>query len=232
MSPVRGLQVDRALQERRTTSDHVAEALRSAILAGEFDDGEELNQVELARHFGVSRVPVREALRRLQSEGLVSAEAHRRAAVVGFSSERIQEIFEVRALLEGHMLERAAQAIGPKQIERLRLLCDRMDATRDQGRWLEMNHEFHRLLVEPSGSRTALALVDRLTGQVERYVRRSGVHARSEASDEHRTIVAASERGDVTEARRALESHIGQTLRGISEELATKAAGSEATRAS
>src|SRR4051794_10802535 len=67
-----------ALTERRTASDEVADTLREAIIAGTFEDGAELNQVELARHFGVSRVPVREALRRLEAEGLVSAEAHRR----------------------------------------------------------------------------------------------------------------------------------------------------------
>src|SRR4051794_22192488 len=64
------------LAERRTASDEVADTLRGAIINGQFDDGQELNQVELARHFGVSRVPVREALRRLQAEGLVTAEAH------------------------------------------------------------------------------------------------------------------------------------------------------------
>src|SRR3954453_6739250 len=88
-----------ALTERRTASDEVADTLRKAIIAGQFDDGEELNQVELAKHFGVSRVPVREALRRLEAEGLVSAEAHRRVVIPGLDRERISEIFEIRAVL-------------------------------------------------------------------------------------------------------------------------------------
>jgi DNA-binding GntR family transcriptional regulator len=69
------------LTDRRTTSDQIADTLREAILTGEFDDGEELNQVALAKHFNVSRVPIREALRQLQAEGLVTAKAHQRTVV-------------------------------------------------------------------------------------------------------------------------------------------------------
>ncbi len=217
---MRGVPVDAALQERRTTSDHVADALRSAILGGEFADGEELNQVELARHFGVSRVPVREALRQLQAEGLVSAEAHRRAVVVGFSQERIEEIFEIRALIEGHTLERSAPAIDKEALARLRDLCDAMDATTDQASWLELNHAFHRALLEPSGQRTAIGLVAQLSGQVGRYIRRAGVNSRlTDASSEHRLILDALEANDVPRARAALEAHINQTLQGIEAQL-------------
>jgi len=220
VAAVRQLEVNAALQERRTTSDHVADSLRAAILEGQFDDGEELNQVELARHFRVSRVPVREALRRLEAEGLISAEAHRRAVVVGFSRKRVHEIFELRALLEGYLLERAAPAMDAERIAELRALCDTMDATDDQGRWLELNHTFHQLLLALSDSVTAVALVDQLRGQVGRYVRRYGVLSRTqEASEEHRQIVDALERGDVTRARKALEEHIAQTLRGIAGQL-------------
>lgn len=213
MSPVRNLEIDPALRERRTASDYVADALRTAILDGEFADGEELNQVELATHFKVSRVPVREALRRLQAEGLVSAEAHRRAVVVGFNRKRIEEIFEIRSVLEDYLLERAAPRIDAKRIAALSALCDQMDRTRDHNRWLEENIEFHRLLNEPAGSITAVALVDQFSRQVQRYVRRAGRLERSqEAGAEHRQILVALEAGDVAEARRVLKAHIAATL--------------------
>jgi DNA-binding GntR family transcriptional regulator len=89
---------DRRLH-RRTTSDTVADELRAAILRGDFEDGMELNQVDLAREFGVSRVPIREALRQLKAEGLISSEPHMRAAVVGHTLERVIEILELRILL-------------------------------------------------------------------------------------------------------------------------------------
>lgn len=213
MSPVGNLEIDPALRERRTASDYVADALRTAILDGEFADGEELNQVELATHFKVSRVPVREALRRLQAEGLVSAEAHRRAVVVGFNRKRIEEIFEIRTVLEGYMLEKAAARIDAELLAQLTELCDQMDKTRDHSRWLEKNIDFHRLLIERAGSRTALALVEQFARQVQRYVRRDGRLERSqEAGAEHRRILEALARGDVAQARRVLQEHIAGTL--------------------
>ena len=213
MSAVDGLDLDPALRERRTASDYVADALRVAILEGKFADGEELNQVQLASHFKVSRVPDREALRRLQAEGLVSAEAHRRAAVVGSSRKRIEEIFEIRAVLEGHLLEKGAPAIDAVRVAALRKLCGEMERTRDHGRWLEKNLKFHRLLIEPAGSRTAIEVVEQLSRQVQRYVRQSGRLAHSdEAGRQHRAILAALESGDAHEAGRLLREHILGTL--------------------
>src|SRR5919199_3700294 len=91
------LQWDPALRERKTTTDHIAAALRTAIFDGQFADGEELNQVELAQYFNTSRVPVREALRQLQAEGLVRNVAHRKTVVEGLSLDDILELIEVRA---------------------------------------------------------------------------------------------------------------------------------------
>jgi DNA-binding GntR family transcriptional regulator len=194
-------------RERRTTSDYVVEALREAIITGRFEDGEELNQVELANHFKVSRVPVREALRRLQAEGLISAEAHRRAVVRGFTRDRISEIFEIRALLETYMLKRAAP--DREVVAELRRMCDEMAGAPSHAEWLEHNHAFHRALLEPSGAKTALTLVEQLSRRVERYVRRSGgVHRTREVGEEHRQIVEALELADIRKAGDLLRRHI------------------------
>src|SRR5437763_11394222 len=91
------LQWDPALRERKTTTDHIASALRTAIYDGQFQDGEELNQVELAQYFNVSRVPIREALRQLQAEGLVRNVAHHKTVVEGLSLDDILELIEMRA---------------------------------------------------------------------------------------------------------------------------------------
>jgi DNA-binding GntR family transcriptional regulator len=208
------------LNERRTASDEVAETLRQAIITGQFADGEELNQVELASHFNVSRVPIREALRRLQAEGLVTAEAHRRAVVVGFNHERIDEVYEIRALLEGFMLERGASKLDDKQLAALRRMCNEMDKIADHDEWLERNHEFHRALLSPAHAPTALALVEQLAMQVERYLRRSGgVHRPLEAGREHRRIVDALRRGDVEKAKDVLRRHILHTRDRVLEAL-------------
>jgi DNA-binding GntR family transcriptional regulator len=201
-----------SLGDRRTASDHVAEVLREAIVNGQFEDGEELNQVDLANHFRVSRVPVREALHRLQAEGLVHAEAHRRAIVIGFNRERIAEIFDIRALLETYVLERSAPNLREEDLRQLSQICDQMDAAGDHDRWLEGNRAFHRALLAPSGMKTALLLIERLSQQVERYLRRSGgVHRREEVDREHRAIIQLLERRDVAKARQVLRRHIQRT---------------------
>lgn len=209
-----------SLGERQTASDHVADALRQAIISGQFEDGEELNQVELAQHFNVSRVPVREALRRLQAEGLVSAEAHRRATVIGLNRERASEIFAIRALLECFMLERAAEHLSSADLKALNELCDVMEKSRTHAEWLEFNHRFHHQLLAPARSPVAMAIVERLSGQVERYLRRSGgVNRVEEAGREHRQILRALKRGDVERAKEMLSRHIFTTWTRVSESL-------------
>lgn len=203
---------DPALRTRRTTSDYVAEALRTAILNGSFADGEELNQVELAEFFNVSRVPIREALRRLQAEGLISAEAHRRAVVQGLTPERIEEIFAARALLESYLLEKAAVNLTAADMERLHAACKRMDKVKNHDGWLAANRDFHLALWEASTDVTVQHLVEQLTGQVERYLRRSGGFDRAgDANREHRAILDALEAGEVDEAVALLREHIAST---------------------
>lgn len=214
-----------SLADRQTASDHVADALRQAIIAGQFEDGEELNQVELAQHFNVSRVPIREALRRLQAEGLVSAEAHRRATVIGLNRERAAEIFQIRALLESFMLERAAERLTADDLAALNGLCDVMEKVGDHAQWLELNHRFHHDLLSPGGSPVAMALVERLSGQVERYLRRSGgVRRAEEAGREHRQILRALKRHDVERAKEVLSRHIMSTWQRVSDSLPPAAA--------
>src|SRR5262245_35118369 len=100
-----------SLKDRHSVADHITNSLREAIRAGTLADGTELNQVALSAHFGVSRVPVREALRALEAEGWITAPTHYRAFVQGLSPERIEEIFEVRTLLETHLIGKAIPSI-------------------------------------------------------------------------------------------------------------------------
>jgi DNA-binding GntR family transcriptional regulator len=207
------LSVDPALRERRTTPDHIADALRAAILDGQFEDGAELNQVELAGYFKVSRVPIREAMRQLQAEHLVKSVAHRRTVVIGLKVEEILELIEIRAVLEGHLIAKAGPRLDVAALERLNELCDEMDRLKDYDyNWVLKNWEFHRTLYQPAESKSAIALIERLHLRVERYVRRSGgIDRLRHAAAEHRRILRDVRRSDFASARAHMQEHILQT---------------------
>jgi len=207
------LQLDSPLQERQTTSDYVAEALRKAILNGQLEPGTELHQVELADHFHVSRIPVREALKRLQAEGLISAKAHHSPVVLGLNLERIIEIFELRVLLESHLLKKAFPLLDEQRLKDLRTLCDAMDAVKEHhDEWLKKNREFHQKVYEATDAQTTMALIEHMILQVQRYLRQSGGIDRAEqAGLEHRRFLDAIEARDINRALQLLEEHIIHT---------------------
>ena len=110
---------DPVLRDRKTITDYLATALRTAIYDGQFADSEELNQVQLSEFFGVSRVPIREALRQLQAEGLVRNIAHHRTIVTGLTLPQILESIEIRAVLEAHLLCKAEKRFDQSAIDAL-----------------------------------------------------------------------------------------------------------------
>lgn len=201
--------------ERRITADYVADALRDAIHRGELADGATLNQAAIATHFGVSRVPVREAMRQLQAEGLIDTRAHRLAVVRALDLERIVEIYDLRAMLEGFVIERAVPNLSVADLAAAGRLARRMEDEADHARWLGLNAAFHALLYAPSGAETTLELIEQLRARGERYVRLwsrgSGIHRPVEAGAEHAEILRLVEAGDGPAARRAIELHIGHT---------------------
>lgn len=203
------------LRSRRITADYVADALRDAIQRGALEDGAVLNQAAIAAHFGVSRVPVREAMRELQAEGLIETQAHRLAVVRGLELARLVEVYDLRALIEGYLTERAVPRIDAKRLSELQRLDREMRSVEDHARWLELNARFHDLLYAASGDETALELVAQLRTRAERYVRLwsrgSGIHRPKEAGREHQQILRLVADGDGAGARRAIEEHIHHT---------------------
>lgn len=199
---------------RRTTADRVADELRTAIVGGVYEDGAELNQVDLARDFGVSRVPIREALRQLQAEGLISSESYMRAVVVGHTLERVVEILELRMLLETYLLTRAAPRITPAELDELRAMCDKMAETHPHDEWLALNTAFHDRLYSWADAPIARDLANQMALRVQRYVRMvrsSGLKRLGDPNEEHLAIVDALERGDAAAASIELQNHLQHT---------------------
>jgi DNA-binding GntR family transcriptional regulator len=206
-----------ALRGRLTAADHIAEALRAAIQSGDLADGQELSQVGLAQHFGVSRVPVREALRALEAEGWVTAPTNLRAFVQSLSPDEIDEVFRMRLLLEPDLLSRAIPLADEATIADLRARCEEMDAQQDHALWVASNRAFHRALLAPSGALFTVRLVEQLTAQVERYLRLhcAGSDRQKDAGAEHMVLVEAVAQKDARKAGALLRQHIRHSRAGV-----------------
>jgi DNA-binding GntR family transcriptional regulator len=198
---------------RRSTTEIVADVLRDAIVTGMLQAGEVLNQVELARQFGVSRVPVREALRRLEAEGLVVSPPHRRTVVAALTPSLLDEIFDVRIVLETMVLAAAVPRLRAEDLAALEGLVAAMDREGDHRRWMRLDDQFHDALYRPSGKEFVCRLIGQLRRQVARHFWAGGrrVHRNREANAQHRRLLAAARAGDVARAQDELRRHLSRT---------------------
>ena len=212
-----------ALIERRSVSDHVLASLRDAIRSGALPDGTELNQMSLAAHYGISRVPIREALMQLQAEGWITARHHHRAVVRGISSDRIAEMIELRLTLECTLLEYAVPRMTAASIARLDAVCNEMEQCTDHDAWLRANSAFHHVLYEVANRPATLEMLEQISSQVERYIRSKGstLAREREALAEHRAIVDAVRAGSIAQTQELMRGHIGHTLARFREESTT-----------
>jgi DNA-binding GntR family transcriptional regulator len=191
-----------------------ADELRRRILAGEFPDGFQLKQDALAEDFGMSRIPIREALVQLDSEGLVRILPHRGAVVSELSHAEISELFELRALLEPRLLRRSAPRLTADDY----VVLDRINAeygaemrAMKPGRWGELNTMLHMRLVSRADQPRTLAIVSALLQNTDRYTRMQlslTNTGRTRARSEHATLVRLCREGEVPAACGLLKEHI------------------------
>jgi DNA-binding GntR family transcriptional regulator len=193
--------------EFQSKSDFVTAALREYIITGELEAGTPLRQRDLAEQFGVSPTPVREALRRLEAEGLVDYDLHRGATVIEASMGATEENYEIRAVLESLAARLAAGRITAEALDRLRVLHERLLAAgpRDAAA-TELNRQFHFQIYEASASPMLLALLRLLWGSFPRGPQMARPIA--ESVEEHAQILAALQRGDAPAAERLTREHI------------------------
>lgn len=197
----------------RTVSAAVAESLRQRILDGTLAPGIQLRQDALAEEFGISRIPIREALLQLEASGLVKIIPHRGAVVAGLSVEEVEDIFQLRVELEPPLLALSAPRFSKADYRGLRALTDEYGAALEAGqveRWGELNRRFHLDLLRHAGRPRSLSIISGLLQDCDRPTRlqlsASGDVAR--ADREHTRIVALCEADRVSEAADLLRAHI------------------------
>lgn len=198
----------------KTRTEYVADYLRDQILTGKIGANIPLRQDAIAKKLGVSRIPVREALLLLQSEGLVEFIPHRGAFTTEISSERIQELFHLRKMIESsvlrHAIPKMTEADFSAAEDKLARYDDILQKGIDIELWSDYNYEFHNLLYAPSGLTESLAIIELLNTKCSRYVKMHLLYTKrtEEAMQEHRLLLTLCQEGDIERATTLLEEHI------------------------
>ena len=156
---------------RLSTSDFIAETLREAIVSGQLPADAELRQDDIAARFEVSKIPVREALKRLEAEGLVTFVRNKGALVASMSPEEIWEYVEIRAMLEARAAELSAPNISDANLTIARAAIQSFGEEINPARWGELNWQLHSSLYADAARPVLLAEIRALYNKVERYVR-------------------------------------------------------------
>ncbi|MBM1144981.1 GntR family transcriptional regulator [Alcanivorax sp. ZXX171] len=208
-------------QVQVSRSEAVREALREAILSGLLMPGERLNLDEIAEEFGVSRMPVRDAVRQLESEGLVKVFPYKGVEVSSLSSEEIEELFTLRSALEQVAVERAVTRLSKDTLAEMRHILEQIDALESRSaQWFELNARFHRYLNEACGWPRLLEMIDTLRSNADRYVRSYISNAGMEVpQQQHWALLRACEAGDIAAAREVIDAHLMDTAASLIETL-------------
>jgi DNA-binding GntR family transcriptional regulator len=194
---------------RKTTVELVVDALRIRILNGELSPGSALRQEALSEDLGVSRIPVREAMRLLSAEGLVDVYPHRGAFVSMLSRDEVQEFFDLRLRLEPWLLRESAMKTPATELDRAEAIVTRMDKC-PANDWGALNWKLHEALYSAAGRPAAVSIVRALHEKSERYFRFQVVNAniRQQAHDEHMALIELCRNRQADKAQKALERHI------------------------
>ncbi|MFZ5436989.1 MAG: GntR family transcriptional regulator [Bacillota bacterium] len=194
-----------------TRADAVYRALKEAILLGTFAPGTEVTQEEIAKQMGVSRMPIRDAIRRLERDGLVRLSAYRSAVVVGVSLDDFKEVYFMRALLEGAATELACPRLQEKDHEELRRAIEQMDqvvGTGDEDAIVEANSRFHYIVYDAAGSPRLKKAITELWDLFPQTIVSTVSGRAVESVTEHTELLAALKSRDSELAGRLMRQHI------------------------
>jgi DNA-binding GntR family transcriptional regulator len=196
--------IDRARGKHSTAQELVLETLREAILDGVLPPGSRLRQEDLATAFRTSRIPVREALRVLEYEGLATSEPHRGFTVTALDADQIEEIYELRTVLESHAVRVAIPLLTQPDLDELQRLYDHMEALEVADEKLVAREQFYLKLYGVTARPRLVGLIARLRQEVARSLRWKLVQ---HSPDHHHIFFDAVKSGDADLAAAELASH-------------------------
>ena len=192
-----------------TIASRISRVLADRIIRGEIAPDARLRQDHIAEEFGTSHVPVREAFRRLEAQGLAISLPRRGVRVASFDLKEVHEVAEMRAALEGLALKHAAPHLTPAILDEAEQAARDGDAAGDVHAWEEANRRFHRLILMPCGMARLLAAIDDLHAASARFLFSAWQSGWEKRTDhDHRAILAALRQGRADEAAAILQKHV------------------------
>ncbi|GAJ96720.1 GntR family transcriptional regulator [Rhizobium rhizogenes] len=209
--------VTKIMEPRRSAPDVVRDGLREAILSGDLTEGTQLRQDQLAEQFGISRIPVREALRQLETEGLVKIEPNRGAIVASLSLDDVLEMLDIRIALECHALRLAIPEMAEEDFSHAESILEGYNREPNPESWGSMNWQFHWSIYAPCHRPRLLSMIEANYGHVNRFVRMqvSLAAGKERPRKEHELLLALCREGDIEQATALLETHIEQTKKSV-----------------
>jgi len=203
--------IDFKIREREMLHNRVCRILRRAIIKGDFKPGERLVQTEPAELIGVSRMPIREALRQLESEELVILEPHKGAIVRSLEIKDIKEIYELRSILEPLALRKSMENFNQQDLSFLTYLYKTMKGTDSEEEYIEMNANFHHFLSSKCESPRLLGFIETVSRGFSQDTPQLISGQIKKSNKEHSNILNAILNNEKAKAESYLSEHIDRT---------------------
>ncbi len=193
------------IEHHQTLREKILETIRESILKGQLKPGEKVAEPELAERFGISRTPIREAFRQLESEGYLTVIPRKGAVVTALSERAVEEFYAIKSILEGYAAQMAAENMADKDIEKLEAINQRLQELADEGdvkTFFRVHNEFHEVFIRAAGNEKLLELINQLMLKFNRFRLASlSLPGRMEISvKEHEKIIKAFKRKDGSQA--------------------------------
>jgi len=202
------------LQDTPSLSERAYQTIREAILSLQFKPGVYISIQELSDQLGVSRTPVRDALLRLEKDGLVSIVPYKGAYVSKISSQDIKEVMELRILLESYAAKKAAKLLSPDELAQAEEILERSEMAYNDGQYIEaanIGHHIHELILSKVHNDRFTKILERLDTHYERIRQRSTElqgDRLKKSMDQHRRLIEALKKADVDEAGTVMANHL------------------------
>jgi DNA-binding GntR family transcriptional regulator len=195
----------------KTAGQKATSVIRERILAGDLEPGAKLSQHRLAIELGMSRIPVRDALRSLAAEGLVTVTANTTAVVAELSPADLQELYEIRISLEPRLGRLAIPRLTEREFGAMEDLLDAMSATQDPDHWLPLNNEFHEVMYQAADRQRSLEIVRVIRRQTDRYTAVYIELNHELVGIEHRMILEAARQRNPMRLEALITAHISSS---------------------